>query len=464
MKQVRITVMLLVAVLLCLSTVLWAGGQKEDSQDATAGPEKVVLKWYGAGFQQSNKAQRLIDRYKAINPDVEIEYVELGSLLNEEFFSKYDVLIASGEQADVVYMGTLDILKRSLNGAMLPIDDYIAASGDDFSRDYGEDYKMLEIEDNIYGVPYSVNAFRVFYNKTWLDSKGITIPENWTFDQFLEVSRKVADPENNIYGSFMPLTWFDLTYAPAQVAGWNMVETVDGKVVPNFDDPRFRKNMEYLYQMSVAEQLNPDLPTTKAERLNRRLFLAEKQTPIIVDSWYSLIWLNTYRFDSEQKKEFDFEIGVTEFPRLDSSVPADVNFSALVGAWAIPKTSKYPEQAYDFMKFIANENPDMMLGIPAYKQIELKDTLVSFTEHTAKDGTQHSQVYPDQLIYDTLTVTDKSHFGYYNFDPLMFAKYTSVLDQLYQQEVELYLIGEKDLDEFIATMQKRGAEEIARLD
>jgi multiple sugar transport system substrate-binding protein len=452
-------------VLLVLTVLLGVPIAAQGSKAAGTNPadKAIVLKWYGAGFQQNNKAEELIARFNKVRPDVTVEYVELGSLLNEEFFSKYDVMIASGEQADVVYMGVLDILKRSLNGAMLPINDQIASHGDDFTVDYGQDWTMLQIDSKIYGVPYSINAFRVFYNKNWLRNAGIEIPENWTLDQFLDITNRLKDPKAGVYGSFLPLTWYDLTYAPAQVAGWTMVKVENGVVKPNFDDPRFRKNMEYLYRMSVVDKSNPDLPTTKAERLNRRLFLAEKKTPIIVDSWYALIWLNTYRYDSATKKEFDFDIGVTEFPRLDETVPEDVNFSSLVGAWAIPKTSKYPDVAYEFARFVANENPDQMLGIPAYKQTKMDDTLVSFTKYVDKGGIEHTGVYPDSLIIDTLTVTDKSHFGYHGFDPLLNAKYSSVLDQLFQQEVELYLIGEKTLDEFIATMQKRGAEEIKRL-
>ena len=440
---------------------LYSQGQNDITEELN--DDSITLKWYGASYQQNNMAEILIERYAEIQPNIKVKYVELASLLNEEFFSKYDVLVASGEQADVVYMGVLDILKRALNGAILPINAQIEKNGDDFEADYGEEYKILDIDGNIYGVPFAINAFRVFYNIDWLESEGVTIPENWTFDQFLDVARTIADPENDIYGAFLPFTWFDMTYAPAQVAGWNMVKEKDGKIVPNFDDPRFRKNIEYLYQMTVTEKLNPDFPTTKAERLNRRVFLAEKQVPMIVDSWYSLAWLNGYRYDSEIKRDFGFNIGVTDFPRLDENVPVDVNFSLLVGAWAIPKTSINPDAAYDFARFVTNENPDQLMGIPAYKKINIQETIKIFTNYTAKDGSKYTQVYPEQLVIDILTVTDKSHFGYYNFDPQLYAKYTSVLDQLLQQEVELYLIGEKTLDEFIAAMQKRGAEEINRL-
>jgi multiple sugar transport system substrate-binding protein len=454
--------MMVFMVLLIIVLPIYSQG-KNDLADVIK-DNTIILKWYGAGLSLNNKDQILINRYAEFEPNVQINYVDLGCTLNEEFFSKYDVLVASGEQADIVYMGVLNILKRALNGAMLPLNEYIERAGADFNADYGEDYKMLDLEGNIYGVPHTINAFRVFYNKDWLDSLGLTIPENWTFDQFLNIARAITDHENGVYGAFLPLTWYDMTYAPAQVAGWDMVKDLEGKIVPNFDDPRFRKNMEYLYLMSVTEKLNPDLTISKAEMLNRRLFFAEKQAPIIFDSWYSLTWLNSYRYDSETKREIDFEIGVTDFPRLDESVPTDVNFSSLVGAWAIPKTSKNPEAAYKFARFAANENPDQIMGIPAYKKINIEEAAKSFTNYIAKDGLEYTQVHPVQLVNDTLIIEEKSHFGYYNFDPLLFAKYTSVLDQLYKQELELYLIGEKTLDEFVVAMQKRGAEEMNRLD
>ena len=56
---------------------------------------------------------------------MKIEYTELNNLVNDQFFQKYDTLIAAGEQCDLVYLQISQILNRALNGAMVPINDQI---------------------------------------------------------------------------------------------------------------------------------------------------------------------------------------------------------------------------------------------------------------------------------------------------------------------------------------------------
>jgi len=448
----------MICALIIIAAPLSAGGKQEEA------PGLVTLKWYGAGWEANRKAATLIERYNQKNPGVKIEYTELNNLVNDQFFQKYDTLIAAGEQCDLVYLQVSQILNRAINGAMLPLNDQIKATGSDFKKDYGDvALSMFAIDGNVYGVSYANNTFKVFYNKDMLAKKGITIPQDWTWAQFKDIAVKMNDPAAGVYGSFLPLTWWELTYALAEQGGWKMIVSENGKPKANFTDPLFRKAMEILYDLTMVSKVNPDLGTAKAEKLNRRIYFAEKRTPMIVDGYYALIYLQGYQFDTEGSKPLDFEIGVAEFPRLDESTSKDVTHAVLIGGFGIPKTAKHNLEAFKFARFVCNENMDFVGGIPALKGADISPVIKSFVNYIDKKGVSHTNVYPESVVRSALTISKQDHMSYYKMDPVLYAKYSAVLDQLYSQQYELFFTGQQSLNDFINTLQQRATEEIARM-
>ena len=140
--------------------------------------EPITLRWVGAGWSVNDKATNVIAKWNAIHPDIQVEYIELGTSADEAYMTNLDTMISGGEVVDVTYLTYNDVYNRVINGGALPLDDYIAAAGDDYEAMYGSlSTAMLTYQDQIYGVPYAGNTFKVFYNKTMTDAAGVTIPE-----------------------------------------------------------------------------------------------------------------------------------------------------------------------------------------------------------------------------------------------------------------------------------------------
>jgi len=471
MKKVLAILLALAMIIACVG----CAGKKQsgDSTDTTTTdqtskqeePKQVTLRWVGAGLLANEKADTLIQRWEAQNPNVKVEYNELGSLVNEEYLKNLDVMIASGEQIDLTYLGTTDLLVRALNGAALPINDAIQQNGDDFEADYGGLAKsMLTVDGNIYGVPYANNTFKVFYNKTMTDAKGITIPDKWSIDEFTEIAKKLNDPANKVWGCIFPSTWSALCYAPAEVAGWTMVKKdSSGKFVPNFDDQLFKTSMQWVYDLAMTHKVSPSYATIKAESLNRRVALATKQTAMIVDGPYTLVFLQNYMFNDPGAGPLDFELGVTELPYITEEAGNNSSFLSLVGAFWFPKTGKNLLEAYQFARFICNGNFDKGTYMPAYTKADMKaatDVLINFVD---SKGQEHRDIYPYEIALKAVTVPNESYISYWNIDPTIFAKYVPALYTLFNEQYSTYLTGEVSLEQFVETMQKLGAAEIANV-
>jgi len=449
--------MLLMAMILVLSAV---GCGKSGENETPDGP--VSLRWVGAGWSQNDKANKIIEKWNAIHPDIAVEYVELGTAVDEAYLKNLDTMIAGGEVVDVTYITYADVYNRVINGGALALDEYITAAGDDYEAMYGSlSTSMLSYQDEIYGVPYAGNTFKVFYNKTMTDAAGITIPETWSIEEFTEAAKKLNKPAEGVYGCIFPYTWDAICYVPAEVSGWQMVKKLDdGTIVPNFDDEVFKKCIEWANNLAAVEGVTPDMATYKAESINRRQALATGNAAMIIDGPYTLVWLQNYMFNDPGEGELGFELGVTNVPYA-TDAGAEVSYNTVAGAFYVPKSAKYPAEAYEFAKFVCNECPEEAANyMPIYKEADMEAATKSFTEYTDANGNQHTDVYPLDVAVSAVATPYEAHIGHFNYDPSL-SQYTSLMSTLFTEQYSLYLNGEMELGEWIEMMQDLGANEIS---
>lgn len=424
--------------------------------------EAITLRWVGAGWSQNEKATKIIEKWNAIHPDIAIEYVELGTTVDEAFLTNLDTMVSGGEAVDVVYLTYADVYKRVLNGGATPLSEYIEAAGDDYEAMYGTmSTAMLQYEDDIYGVPYAGNTFKVFYNKTMTDAAGITIPETWSCEEFTEVAKQLYDEANGVYGCVFPYNWTTINYVPAELCGWQHVRVEeDGTVVPNFDDETFVETMEWARGLSMVEGVAPELATIQSESLNRRQALAEGKTAMIIDGPYTLVWLQNYMYNDPGEGDLPFELGVTNVPYINET-GKDVSYNTVAGAFYVPKSAEHPAEAYEFAKFICNECPQESANyMPIYADADMEAATKSFTDYVDANGEEHTEVYPVDVAISAVSTPNEAHIGRYNYDPAL-ASEISLMSTLFDEQYALYMNGEMEIDEWVDMMQQMGEAELS---
>ena len=426
--------------------------------------EEITLTWVGAGWMQNDKANKIIAKWDAIHPDIKINYVDQGTLVDDAYKVNFDTMVASGETIDITYLTYGDVYSRVLAGGALPLDEYIEAAGDDYEDMYGSmSTALLKYDGHIYGVPYAGNTFKVFYNKDMVAAAGVEIPETWSIDEFTDIAVKLTDAEKGINGVTFPYGWQDIIYAPANLSGWEMVKYDEaGNPVPCFDDETFKTVMKWAKDLADEHHASPSLATIMAESINRRQTLMTGKAAMIVDGPYTLVWMQNYMFNDPGEGPMDFELGVADLPYVTED-GKEVSYNTVAGAFYVPKTAKYPAEAYEFAKFICNECPEEAANyMPIYKDADMEAATKSFTEYTDAAGEQHSDVYPVETAIAAVATPYESYIGKYNYDPSLSA-YKSVLYNLFEENYALYLNGEMDLDSWCALMQELGAAEIANI-
>ncbi len=146
-------------VLMCASAV-FAGGAKEAPK--ASGP--VTLKWVLWDWDATAYYKPLIEAYEAKNPNVKIEYLDLGS---SEYQTMLGIQLTGGDDSiDVVTVKDIpgyNTLQKA--GHLVDLTSYIKSSGIDTAQ-YGGTTEQITVNNALYALPFRSDFWVVYYNNS----------------------------------------------------------------------------------------------------------------------------------------------------------------------------------------------------------------------------------------------------------------------------------------------------------
>lgn len=195
-----------------------------------------------------------------IEASFEEEYPDVDLSIELQTFDQRDAQIsaalAAGSGPDIVLI-TPDQAATYLNvGGLLPVDDAIADSRDDF---FEGTLTAATFEDELYGVPLFQNVFTTAYNKAAFDAAGLELPETWDdireaapvlAEQGIAVMDYAGSAEQTLNLSFYPFLW--------QAGG--SVFTEDGSDIA-FDSEEGIEALQFLVDLKEEGALPADAAT-----------------------------------------------------------------------------------------------------------------------------------------------------------------------------------------------------------
>lgn len=439
-------------------------GDDQTSSDNTE--IEYTIQWYcDANSIETGLAASVQKRFHEKYPQWDVNIVETDAAPDQKM-----TMIAGGEVIDCMYNDSFTAVKGGASGTFLELNQFFEQDGEDFVDLYGQlAYDTASRNGKIYGIPHYYNTFKVFYNKTMTDAKGITIPESWTWEEFKETARQLEDRDNNIWGAIYPVTWSDTVLAPAQVMGWSPVKAdSDGNVTPNFDDERLEIVMKAVKDLADVDAISPSMAQMKAESLSRRVEFANQRCAMFLDGPYTFTWLKGYMFNDPGDGNLGFEVGVTEIPYFEGYDGDKCSFLTVPGLTAIPKTSGNPYAAYKFVRFLEEDYETAVMNSAymscytkweeeghSYDQLNI-DVFNNFIDIF---GEKHTDIYSEDMIRALCTIPKEAHTVYYNSDTrLIPAEYQ--MAEIYNDQFSLYFTGEMEFDEWAEATNKVGMERL----
>lgn len=366
MKKKVFSVMLAAAMTLALaagSTFVFA---EEGAFDpASAGDVSVGFAWWGNQVRDE-VTKAALDHFTELYPNVKFN-------LNAQTWNDYWAQMTSFSSSDTLP----DLMQQDYAyfeqwveaGDLLDLTPYVESGALDLSRlpESIVNTGVSSSDGHIYAVCAGMNAPAFCYNKTLTDELGIEVPDNMTWDQFVEISKKIYEEtgEGAIFHNFNsenPIAYY------VRGLGHQALFEADGVTVS-------AEEMEAYYQRLIDGVKDGWLfDTEKCASVDMATI---SQHPLVfgsdpsVRSWCAFAFSNQFLAYSDAAAADGIELGITSWPEDN---PAQANYLKPSQFFSITTDTQNPDLAVAILNYMINDvDANTLLraerGIPANSDV-----------------------------------------------------------------------------------------------
>lgn len=325
---------------------------------------KTEITFYHFGSRKTDKKfQSIVNKFEEKNKDITVKRINIP--LN--YIQKLQILFASGDPADVMYLGHDQVqifAEKKLLYNLIPL----IKEDNNFNTDQTFEAVMetvLRHDDDgsmgLYGLPVDFTTVGFFYNKDLFDRAGVAYPSSdWDWDEFEQKAQKIAELEG-VYGVQFN-RWSNNIQAIMHTFSTEMF--VDNKTGLNHEDSTF---------VSVLERI-------RSWKLDYKDMLPSFTNPLTAEGAFKAGTIGMYGpagrwvvLNFEDIKTFDWD-----YVRLPRGTTNANNI--WTGGVAIAKDGKHIRESWKFAKFMQTREAQVMISvsdgnIPVNKSVALNEFL-----------------------------------------------------------------------------------------
>ncbi len=276
MKKQVCVVLLALLLALVLPTMVFAGGVSESKEAVTDGSLSTGVvavdeehPWifekkdasaikgdvrFWMPFKGNQGMDDLIAEFNKYYPNVSVELTTYNN--NNDGNIGVNTAIMAGEIDVLASFGLGNAYKRWENGLYIPLDKRMKEEGIDLISNWGTD--KYRYNDTTYTFPCGGLSYYITINKNAWDEAGLgPIPKEWTWDEYLEASRKMTkkDAAGNtvVYGGSQYHSNNYWTYNAYQLYGKN--QYYDDSGLSRWGDPLMKESLNIRYQADNVEKI-----------------------------------------------------------------------------------------------------------------------------------------------------------------------------------------------------------------
>lgn len=315
----------------------------ESTDGSNSGSADLVMAWWG-NQTRNERTQKIIDLYSEQNPGVAIDgqFSEFN-----DYWQKLATAAAGHSMPDIVQMDYKYLNQYVTNGLLVDLTPYVEDGTIDTADCNQDVLNSGSVNGGLYALCNGINSPALLYNKTLLDENGITVKDNMTLDEFIDVCKEVYEK-----------TGYKTNLCYNQNEQWieyflradDIVLYEDGKLGGDSYEPY--ADFFKLYEDGLKDGYVID-PSVFAERSIGSV----EQDPLVYGSspetmsWCAFAYSNQLTATVSAAPE-GTEIGLTTWPSAD---PKKSDYLKPSQFFAISSDSKNPEEAAKILNFITND-------------------------------------------------------------------------------------------------------------
>lgn len=393
------------------STSQSVSGATEPVASGNASAEKVTLSFAYWDEGQSDIMDALVAEFEKSNSNIDIETTIIPP---DQYWTVMSAGLPAGSAPDVFWLACDRAPALIEAGVILNLQEYVQRDNVDIEKFPAALRSFFTAEENIYAIPKDYDTINIFYNKELFDKAGVEYPQNgWTWDDMLEMAQKLTVPAED--GG---QTQYGIVAARnVQSSVYNFMYSNNGAFCSEdrkeilINTPENLEALTYLSDMMFKYGVSPD--GAEQQEIGASTMFDSGMAAMIPDgSWMAMHY----------SEVLGDKVGVVQMPVKERSacVMAGTGFAAA-------SKTKYPDQAWEFLKFLATKDAQEMQAtrvIPAYEgaaqayveqlpnmdaqtMVDAAQTAVPYP-FTDKNGPEVEAAFDEQLQHIWLTNKDVS--------------------------------------------------------
>jgi multiple sugar transport system substrate-binding protein len=394
----------------CGITMIFGGGKQ---QAGGANAQKPVALEILIWNDQEPYIRAVIEAYqKTKNTQFNITTVPADS---EEYDNKLTVMLSGNANVDILGVkGTAQLTQYRDTGSLLEITDRIKQSPLDISR-YGAIYSNITRDGRYFALPMRSTCWVLYYNRKMFDDAGIKYPGQMTWNEYGELAKALTKGErtNKIWGGYWVAWPGVLNFFASQQNSY----LTDENLSP------LKANLELFnrfYNVDKSHMSVAEMSSTGSNWLGE----FENGNAAMLPNGE---WVIGSILQDEAAGKTNVQWEIAPMP-----VPDDVAPGTTIGSlefMGINAASKNKDEAFEFLSFLCGEQGAEIYAsmglIPGYSSDK---TSAAFKKAVNKDSAS--------VFFDAKKIQAD----------LDTPRYNEIINA-YAEHAELYLIGEKNIDE-----------------
>lgn len=291
-KWWSLSVLLLVFMISLIGCSSESGGEESESDESKT---EITYYSFSATPNYEDVLEDIVAAFEEENPNIKVN-TELTAY--SDYFTKLQTRIAGGNAPDVFELNYENFVQYASKGTLADLSSFIEKD-DNFNPDQlnQEAFEAYQYDGKQYGMVESFSNVLTFYNKDLFDEAGVDYPtKDWTWEDELAAAKKITDEENNVWGTYAPVTMNEYFKIAAQNGG----ELFNEEGEPTVNNEANLEALNYMVEKVTESGVSPS-PAEMSGQAPADLFL-NGQLGIV----HTGIWM----FDAFKDASFEWDVAL----------------------------------------------------------------------------------------------------------------------------------------------------------
>ena len=327
--------------------------------------------------------ERSLEQLSGVN--LKVTQTQIGGIGWSGYSDLILTQIAGGEQLDVLMIAVEGIGLLGAKNVLRPLDDFFDA--DPEAQEVLDTdvhpllLEMLQFQGKQLEYPFSWNNMVMYYNTAIFEEEGIDPPpDDWTWNDFLQVCQKVARVTGGADDRFAYSFWGDGMFG---MHAWFFTNDTsvftDDWVDSNLEDPKVAETVQFLADLILDHKVAPN--------------------PAGWEEWAqfhagNLVMRTCGRWCIGGSLEEGFETYDLQFQPFNSGSTRTV---AGTDGWGITNVSEHPDEAWEVVKMLSDTESSLAMvrlggNIPALRSVAEMPEFAEF-------GPPNTPIFYDSLDF-----------------------------------------------------------------